>query len=277
MAAGGASAWAATASAMAADAAAATSSGARLLTVPFTSVVEYLALLRVCAQALHAPLPLPPSADAAPAAEVAAAPVGARALVVLAAAVSDFYIPPAAMATDKIQSASGGGGLALQLQSVPKRLRALASEWCPLATVCSFKLETNEHVLLAKAAASLAASGVAVVAANNLADYKQRVTLVQAEHPVLNSAAGGRLSSGPAPTVLADQITGTEAAPVPVAHVVTQVLSVGPAAADGAEGDDHRSIEGELVRALVAIHSRALEARAAGDPSETQSATALDF
>ena len=269
----GHSTWAATASAVGAEAAAATSNGARLLAVPFTSVIEYLAFLRVCTKALHEPpsryLPNDSNANGESAAATTAAKtsaevsVGARALVVLAAAVSDFYIPEAAMATDKLQSTSGGAsnGLSLQLHSVPKLLRTLALEWCPLATVCTFKLETNEHVLLAKATASLAAYGVSVVAENNLADYKKRVTLVQAEHPVLGQHEGNAKPSGPAPAVLADRIVGDETALVPVAHVTTRVISVENSKRE--TGDCYgRSIEGELVQALVAIHRDNLDASA---------------
>jgi len=264
----GHSTWAATASTVAAEAAAATSNGARLLAVPFTTVIEYLALLRVCTRALHEPpsvnLPSSPSVDeetGSSSATSSTEPVGARALVVLAAAVSDFYIPGSVMATDKLQSTSAGAsnGLSLQLHNVPKLLRTLALEWCPLATVCTFKLETNEHVLLAKATASLAAYGVSVVAANNLADYKRRVTLVQAEHPVLGQQAGNLNFSGPAPTVLADRIVGDETAPIPIAHVTTKVISVEDSTHESGDSGSH-SIEGQLVEALVTIHREAFDA-----------------
>ena len=70
--------------------------------MPFVSVSDYLFLLREAAQAL--------------------APAGARAVLYLAAAVSDFYLPESAMAEHKIQS---GGGLALELSGVPKVLGAV--------------------------------------------------------------------------------------------------------------------------------------------------------
>ena len=83
----------------------------RLLALPFTAVSEYLALLREASCAL--------------------APAGARAMVCLAAAVSDFYVPDDALPEHKIQSAAGGGdtaadgSLTLQLQPVPKMLGAI--------------------------------------------------------------------------------------------------------------------------------------------------------
>ena len=109
----------------------ASDNGARLLSVPFTTVIEHLALLRLGCQALQ--------------------PAGARALVVLAAAVSDFFIPKSRVALDKIQSWNRNEGLQLALSNVPKMLGQIKAEWCPGATVVSFKLETDERLLLAKA------------------------------------------------------------------------------------------------------------------------------
>ena len=131
-----------------------------MLAVPFVSVSDYLFLLREAAQAL--------------------APAGASALLYLAAAVSDFYLPESAMAEHKIQS---GGGLALELSGVPKVLGAVKAEWAPAALVVSFKLETNEHVLLAKAAGALRKYAVDLVVANRLATYKRHVTLVMRSNP----------------------------------------------------------------------------------------------
>ncbi len=53
------------------------------------------------------------------AAAAALAPLGARACLFLAAAVSDFFVPQAAMATHKIQSA--GGPLELVMPQVPPK------------------------------------------------------------------------------------------------------------------------------------------------------------
>ena len=49
----------------------------------------------------------------------AVAPLGRRALVFLAAAVSDFYVPASSMAAHKIQSRAHNG-LTLHLDNVPK-------------------------------------------------------------------------------------------------------------------------------------------------------------
>ena len=100
----------------------------RLLALPFTSVDEYLHLLRAACVALAA--------------------AGPRALLYLAAAVSDFFIPEHELSTHKIQSGGGDGarggggtggggggtgdgggggdgGLELHLRPVPKLLAAI--------------------------------------------------------------------------------------------------------------------------------------------------------
>ena len=183
---------------------------AQLLAVPFVSVSDYLFLLREAAQAL--------------------APAGASALLYLAAAVSDFYLPESAMAEHKIQS---GGGLALELSGVPKVLGAVKAEWAPAALVVSFKLETNEHVLLAKAAGALRKYAVDLVVANRLATYKRHVTLVMRSNPDTPPSA-------PA-------VRGDETAPVPVEGVNCVELAL----PDGQQGD----IEELLVARLAELHA----------------------
>ena len=115
----------------------------RLLSMPFTTIFEYLALLRLCCTGVER--------------------LGARAMVVLAAAVSDFYVPLASMSEDKIQSSTGGGGggggLTIELSDVPKLLGEMKggdTPWCPSAYLVSFKLETNENILAAKAVKAMA-------------------------------------------------------------------------------------------------------------------------
>eukprot|EP01139_Manchomonas_bermudensis_P014409 Amastigsp_a508460_803.p1 type:complete len:300 gc:universal Amastigsp_a508460_803:1213-314(-) len=136
------------------------SSGALVL-LEFTSVQDYLFLLRVCGEALGS--------------------VGARAMFVLAAAVSDFYVPRSAMAEHKIQSSSGP--LHLELSRVPKALGALRHEWVPSAFVVSFKLETDPEILFAKARGALSSYGVHAVVANILATRTEVVHVLSAADP----------------------------------------------------------------------------------------------
>ena len=73
----------------------------RLLAISFNTIFEYLPLLKVCC--------------------VAIAAASECAMIVIAAAVSDFYLPEKYLHRNKIQSSVSG--LQLQLQNVPKVLR----------------------------------------------------------------------------------------------------------------------------------------------------------
>lgn len=131
----------------------------RLLCIPFCTVDEYLSLLRTVSLAMR--------------------PLGRRALVYLAAAVSDFYIPEADLPEHKIQS--GNGPLNLRLQLVPKMLEPLVDDWLPDAFTVSFKLETNEDLLIPKAQAALKRYKHKLVIGNVLETRKQLVTFVRKE------------------------------------------------------------------------------------------------
>ncbi|XP_043465472.1 phosphopantothenate--cysteine ligase [Leptopilina heterotoma] len=127
----------------------------RLLQINFTTLADYLWLLRSACQAL--------------------APLKEKAIFYLAAAASDFYIPPNEMAVHKISS-SGPPKIALQL--VPKILKPLVSLWVPDAFVISFKLETDENLLISKARDALNNYQHKFVVANMLQTRKERVVIV---------------------------------------------------------------------------------------------------
>ncbi|XP_033114768.1 phosphopantothenate--cysteine ligase-like [Anneissia japonica] len=131
----------------------------RLLEVSYHSLVDYIALLKASSEALHL--------------------LGSLAVFYLAAAVSDFYIPPSDMPKHKIQSTSGP--LQLALHQVPKFLRALVSKWSPKAFVATFKLETDEAILIDKALGALSKYGHQVVIANILHERRYRVIIVTKE------------------------------------------------------------------------------------------------
>lgn len=127
-----------------------------LLQIPFITLADYLWKLRLCAQRM----------------EVAQK----HALMYLAAAVSDFYLPTSAMAEHKIQSSAGP--LDLHLHHVPKMLKEMMSDWCPNVYAISFKLETDSHILLSKATDSLRKYHQNLVVANLLQTRKESVVLV---------------------------------------------------------------------------------------------------
>lgn len=149
-----------------------------LLTVPFRTVDDYLTLLRICAESLKASQSL--------------------AVIYLAAAVSDFYVPKAKRSLHKIQSRDYGGPqsedakkavdddncLTIKLHPVPKMLGKLRTEWCPDAFVVSFKLETDKTILRHKAALAARNYGVHMVIGNVLKTRHEKVW-------VLHSADNG--------------------------------------------------------------------------------------
>ncbi|KAG0710393.1 hypothetical protein GWK47_022891 [Chionoecetes opilio] len=128
----------------------------RLLWLTFTSLSDYLWLLRSATQCLQRLAP--------------------KALLYLAAAVSDFYIPQDEISEHKIQSESGP--LTVRLQLVPKMLRPLVSVWGPELYVVSFKLETDEKKLIEKATAALRKYKHDLVIGNLLQTRRDEVTLV---------------------------------------------------------------------------------------------------
>ena len=73
-------------------------------------------------------------------------PLGSSALYYLAAAVSDFHIPPSRMSEHKIQSEGGGNTFTIIMDPVPKFLRHLVQKWAPSATIISFKALPSQHL-----------------------------------------------------------------------------------------------------------------------------------
>ena len=104
-----------------------------LLELPYTSIFEYLLLLKQIS--------------------IACQDYRSRVMLYSAAAVSDFYIPFDQMQTHKIQSSDGVP--TLQLTNSPKMLLVATKEWLPEAYVVSFKLETDTSILLQKATSAI--------------------------------------------------------------------------------------------------------------------------
>ncbi|KAG9313606.1 phosphopantothenate-cysteine ligase [Chiua virens] len=127
-----------------------------LHTLTFVTVNDYLYLLRAISQEMRR--------------------LGPKAMYYLAAAVSDFFLPRQKMSEHKIQS--GKGSLHIEMDQVPKVLKPLVSEWVPAGFVVSFKLETDETLLIPKARQALERYGHQVVIGNDLHHRKYRVVLV---------------------------------------------------------------------------------------------------
>ena len=150
---------------------------AMMLTVEFDSVVEYLLLLRQMALTIETV-------------------IGSKSqhnqnkrlcCFYLAAAVSDFYIPRPEMATHKISHADKAGDpnnsqmgtVTLTLNPVPKVLGLITSIWAPTSCfLVTFKLETDENVLIQKALSNLKQYKLHVVVANMLQSYTRKATVL---------------------------------------------------------------------------------------------------
>ncbi|KAL7996967.1 putative DNA/pantothenate metabolism flavoprotein [Plasmopara halstedii] len=127
-----------------------------LLALPFTSVHDYFFLLRMVATCV--------------------APWKERVLFVLAAAVSDYYIPQQDLVIHKLQSRAGP--LELKLEQVPKMLGVLRHDWAPQSFVVSFKLETDWKILREKAQQAISKYSMHVVVANELHSRFDNVLLI---------------------------------------------------------------------------------------------------
>ncbi len=167
-----------------------------LFTLPFTTITDYLFVLRAIAQLMR--------------------PLGPNGLLYLAAAVSDFFIPPERMVEHKIQStnaadiqtekeadtllATGENSpaedeevfdnfdsspavprskrLIVDLDPVPKFLKNLVDTWAPEGMIVSFKLETDPEILVYKAQYSLNRYQHHLVIGNLLSTRKWEVVFV---------------------------------------------------------------------------------------------------
>eukprot|EP00759_Apiculatamorpha_spiralis_P000833 PhF_6_TR1035/c0_g2_i2/m.2107/K01922/PPCS, COAB; phosphopantothenate---cysteine ligase (ATP) len=138
-----------------------TAYGHKLHMVYYDSVAEYILYLKVCCQALQSCC----SSRTMPASHV---------MVVLAAAVSDFYVPWNSMEEHKIQSRSHEG-LTLQLKNVPKALGCVTQDWLPGSFVVGFKLESDPEILEQKAKSSIQAYKLHASVANLITNYNDRV------------------------------------------------------------------------------------------------------
>ncbi|KJA25514.1 hypothetical protein HYPSUDRAFT_404010 [Hypholoma sublateritium FD-334 SS-4] len=127
-----------------------------LHTLTFVTVNDYLWLLRAVSKEM--------------------AVLKRRAMFYLAAAVSDFFLPTQKMSEHKIQS--GKGNLSIEMDQVPKILKPLVDEWTPGGYIVSFKLETDQDLLLPKARQAIERYGHQVVIGNDLHRRKFEVVFV---------------------------------------------------------------------------------------------------
>lgn len=126
----------------------------RILLMTFTSPSEYLKHLQMICKALL--------------------PFSRKVLLYLAAAVSDYYIPD--VPQHKIQSSTDD--LVLTLKPFPKFLKQIVEVWAPNAYIATFKLETDEIMLMQKAKKALQKYKHNIVIGNLLQTRYRSVILV---------------------------------------------------------------------------------------------------
>ena len=172
-----------------------------LLVIPFVTITDYLHELRSISSLMR--------------------PLGPSGLLYLAAAVSDFFVPPERMAEHKIQSTNAtdqfqktsskppksspaadataeeeefdnfdsspavprAKRLIVDLDPVPKFLKNLVDGWAPNQMIVSFKLETDPAILVHKARYSLDRYQHHLVVGNLLTTRKWEVVFVSPGRP----------------------------------------------------------------------------------------------
>lgn len=154
----------------------------RLLILPFTTVNQYLWSLKGIGKLLNYN----------------------GCLFYLAAAVSDFFVPYSKLPKHKIQSRDYGissstgdsdsqqdeknsktttdGKLIVNLDPVPKFLRRLVQSWASQAMIVSFKLETDQSILIDKAKYALNRYNHQLVIGNLLQTRNKEVVFVSPKH-----------------------------------------------------------------------------------------------
>ncbi|VDD80355.1 unnamed protein product [Mesocestoides corti] len=159
--------------------------GERLLLLDFLTVEEYLVQLRwLCHLLSEDGLCL------------------AGSIIYLAAAVSDFYIPRDHLPRHKLHAGqkpeeTGGGiirchpngSLTVHLSPVPKLLGLISTKWAQSSLVVSFKLETDEFLVLKRAEAALRKYHTHAVIANLLHTRKVEAWLLHALEGVPTDAS----------------------------------------------------------------------------------------
>lgn len=139
-----------------------------LLTISFRTVEDYLGKLELCSETIYMTHSL--------------------SMILLAAAVSDFYIPKNERSEHKIQS---GDGIVLTLKPVPKVLEILRTQWSPNSFIVSFKLETDINILRQKAENAVSKYGCNLVIGNMLQSRHEKVWILNPsdQHEIKPSTA----------------------------------------------------------------------------------------
>lgn len=155
-------------------------------------------------------------------------------------AVSYFSAASLSQPEHKIQS--GKGSLVIEMDQVPKVLRPMVQQWAPEGYIVSFKLETDEKLLIPKARAALERYGHQVVVGNDLHRRKFEVVFVEPDSSA-NEGFRETWIKLRQPAVAADS-TQTQ----------TQMATATATAGPEAESKREKEIEEDIVRELGRRH-----------------------
>jgi phosphopantothenate-cysteine ligase len=103
-------------------------------------------------------------------------------MIFLAAAVSDYYIPTEEISEHKIQSSEEN--LIIKLSPVKKEINKIKSDWNPNTFLVSFKLETDEDLLINKSIKAIEKGKSDYVVANILQTRYDRVLIISKEEKI---------------------------------------------------------------------------------------------
>ncbi|KAJ7665945.1 phosphopantothenate-cysteine ligase [Mycena polygramma] len=193
-----------------------------LHTLTFVTVNDYLWLLRAISHELSV--------------------LRRRAMYYLAAAVSDFFLPRQKMSEHKIQS--GKGSLHIEMDQVPKVLKPMVEEWTRDGYIVSFKLETEERLLIPKARAALERYGHQVVIGNELHTRKVQVVFVERKRKPLPPLPPGAAAEEE-PKAGADASGDAQASVVPPASAESPEVETGTIIETGGEANPVADPPGE--------------------------------
>ncbi|DBA02356.1 TPA: hypothetical protein N0F65_007175 [Lagenidium giganteum] len=138
----------------------------RLLNIPFTSVQQYLMLLKLTTQAINR--------------------AKNRGIVILAATVMDFYVP---VKEDKLWRNKKNGEFSVNFVRVPNLIRKIRKDWCRKAFLVTFKNQLDPSEMVEAAHADLEKWGVDVVAGTNRWEYPHQILLVSEQEDTIVSCA----------------------------------------------------------------------------------------
>lgn len=135
----------------------------RLLNVSFTSVQQYLMLLRLTTKAVNA--------------------ANNRGIVILAATVTDFYVPM----HEHDLAKKDKGEFSVNFVRVPKLIKRVRKQWCPKAFLVTLKHEFKDGAMIEAAHGDIEKYGVDVIAGTYRHEFAHEILLITEQEDTIVS------------------------------------------------------------------------------------------